>query len=198
VKRWLDIALGILAGVALAGAALWVALPPRGEPIALQPPPPTPTEQPLVVDVEGAVQNPGVYALHAGSRVRDAIAAAGGFRANAVQEAVNQAAMLKDGMWIYVPFAGTPTPYAPTATPAPLGTMVAPQNLLDINTATAEELENLPRIGPKLAQRIVDYRTEHGLFQSVDDLINVKGIGSSLLETIRPYVTVNTTSPDNP
>ena len=190
MRRWLDVALGVLAGVMLAGIALWVALPPRGEPIMLQPPPPTPTPQPLMVDVEGAVQHPGVYALQRGSRVRDAIRMAGGFRADAMPEAVNQAAMLTDGMWIYVPFVGTPTPHVLTPTPAPLGTMVPQQALININTATAEELEALPHIGPTLAQRIIDYRTEHGPFQSVDDLIKVKGIGATLLETLRPLVTV--------
>ena len=198
MKRWLDVALGILAGVVLAGIALWVALPPRGEPITLLPPPPTPTRQPLVVDVEGAVQNPGVYALPPGSRVRDAIQVAGGFRMEAVPEVVNQAAMLTDGMWIYVPFAGTPTPHAATPTPAPMGTMVPQQSLVNINTATAEELEALPRIGPALAQRIIEYRTEHGPFQRVDDLINVKGIGATLLEKIRPLVTVGENSQSKP
>ena len=190
MKRWVDIALGILVGVVLSGVAVAVAAPPRGKPVTLLPPPPTPTLQPLMVDVEGAVRHPGVYALHPGSRVRDAIMAAGGFRADAAQEIVNQAARLTDGMWIYVPFKGTPTPRAVTPTPAPLGTMVSPGALVNINTATAEDLEALPRIGPALAQRIIAYRKAHGPFQKVDDLVAVKGIGPALLETLRPYITV--------
>jgi competence protein ComEA len=124
------------------------------------------------------------------NRVRDAIAAAGGFRSNAASEIVNQAAMLTDGLWIYVPFRETPTPHALTPTPAPLGTMLSPDAKVNINTATAEELEALPRIGPALAQRIIAYRRAHGAFQKVDDLLAVKGIGPALLATLRPYVTV--------
>jgi len=190
VKRWFDIALGILVGVFLAGAAIGVALPPRGNPINLQAPPPTNTPPPLIVDVEGAVMRPGTYALPHGSRVDDAIAAAGGFARHALTEAVNRAARVQDGMWIYVPFAGTPTPQFVTPTTVPLDKAVSPSARVNINTATAEELEALPRIGPTLAQRIVDYRTEHGPFQRVDDLIQVKGIGTALLEILRPYVTV--------
>ncbi len=190
MKRWLDVGFGILLGALLSGVALWVALPPRGAPVALQPPPPTPTPQPLLVDVAGAVQQPGVYALPRGSRVRDAIAAAGGFAPSALTVAVNQAAPLQDGMRVYVPFAGTPTPRVATPTTVPLETAASGGARININTATAEELETLPRIGPTLAQRIVDYRTEHGPFQTVDDLVQVKGIGAALLETLRPYVTV--------
>ncbi len=193
MKRWIDLALGVLVGVVLSGVAVAVAAPPRGKPVTLLPPPPTSTPAPLVVDVAGAVQHPGVYALPRGSRVRDAIVAAGGFRADAAQEIVNQAARLTDGLWIYVPFRDTPTPYRATPTPAPLGTIISPEARVNLNTATAAELEALPRIGPALAQRIIDYRREHGAFQTVDDLLAVKGIGPALLATLRPYVTVGKT-----
>ncbi len=190
MKRWIDLALGILVGVVLSGIAVAVAAPPRGKPVTLLPPPPTPTPAPLVVDVAGAVQRPGVYALPQGSRVRDAIQAAGGFRSDAAAEVVNQAAMVTDGLWIYVPFRHTPTPYAVTPTPAPLGTAVSAAARVNINTASVAQLETLPHIGPALAQRIVDYRTAHGPFRTVDDLVAVKGIGATLLGMLRPYITV--------
>ncbi len=191
MSRWVDEAIGVLVGVLLAGVALWIASPPRGEPITLLPPPPTPTQAPLVVDVVGAVRHPGVYTLPRGSRVRDAVAAAGGFLPAAVPEAVNLAAMLQDGVRIFVPAAHTPTPVVQVPTVVPL-TTAGPEDAvsrININTATAEELEALPRIGPTLAQRIIAYREAHGPFRKVDDLLNVKGIGPTLLETLRPHVT---------
>ncbi len=186
MQRWLDIAWGILVGAILAGVAVWLALPPRGKAIALQPPPPTPTPAPLWVDVEGAVAHPGVYALPQGSRVRDAIQAAGGTTPQALPEALNLAARLQDGMRVYVPFRGTPTPVAQIPTTVPLST----GERININTASAETLETLPHIGPTLAQRIVAYRTQHGPFQSVDDLLAVKGIGPNVLDDIRDLITV--------
>ena len=198
MKRWLDMALGVLMGVLLAGVAMWIALPPRGYPVALAPPPSTPTRAPLMIDVEGAVVNPGVYALPQGSRVRDAVAAAGGFVSNALPEAVNQAARLQDGVRVYVPFRGTPAPAVSVPTTVPLDKAISPAERVNVNTATAKELETLPRIGPTLAQRIVDYRTEHGPFRQVDDLVKVKGIGSALLEIVRPYVTVGEAATTEP
>ena len=191
MPRWADVALGVLAGALLVGVALWVAAPPRGEPIVLLPPPPTSTPTSLVVDVVGAVRRPGVYTLPHGSRVRDAIAAAGGFLPSAVAEAINLAAFLEDGMRIFVPAAQMPTSVVRTPTVVPLTTATSSNALprINVNTATAEELEALPRIGPALAQRIIAYRQAHGPFQKVDDLLAVKGIGPALLETIRPYVT---------
>ena len=191
-QHWADIALGIVLGSLLASLAFWLALPPRGEPIVLEPPPPTPTPAPLRVYVVGAVRRPGVFALPRGSRVEDAVAAAGGFTAAALRDAVNLAAPLQDGLRVYVPSRLTPTPHVLTPTAAPLSTAVAPEERIDLNTASAEALERLPRIGPALAQRIIAYREAHGPFQKVDDLLAVKGIGPTLLETIRPYVTVHT------
>ncbi len=186
MQRWLDIALGILVGAILAWIAVWLALPPRGKTITLQPPPPTSTPAPLWVDVEGAVTRPGVYALPQGSRVRDAIQAAGGTTREALPEALNLAARLQDGMRVYVPFRGTPTPVMQISTTIPLST----GERININTASAETLETLPHIGPTLAQRIVAYRAQHGPFQSIDDLVAVKGIGPNLLDDIRDLITV--------
>ncbi len=188
--RWLDTAIGVLAGVLLAGIALWVASSPRGHPITLEPPPPTPTTAPIAVHVAGAVTKPGLYFLHPGSRVQDAINAAGGLAPDADTDAVNLAAVLADGMRIYVPRRSTATPPRPLiSTGMPPST--TPLASIDLNSADAQQLQSLPGIGPKLAQRIVEYRQKHGAFHQIDDLLKVKGIGESLLEKIKPYLTIS-------
>src|SRR5579863_4220845 len=123
----------------------------------------------LVVDVAGAVRRPGLYHLAAGTRIADAVAAAGGASAKADVTLVNLAAPLADGEQVLVPArgaagatgSGTPSPIAP----------------LDLNTANAEQLDALPGVGPATAQRIIDYRQEHGPFRNVDELEGVPGIG---------------------
>jgi len=135
------------------------------------------------------VARPGVYYLPPGSRVVDALEAAGGALPEAAVESLNLAQPLEDGQRIWVPARGQPSPTyiaaaTPTATPMP----AFPK--LDLNTATAQELEALPGIGPVLARRIVEYRDRYGPFQKVEDLLAVRGIGPVLLEKIRPYVYV--------
>lgn len=169
--------------------------------------PPTPTPAPaeansdtepreLVVHVSGAVRKRGVYRLSENSRVADAIEQAGGATENADLDALNLAEPLTDGQKVHVPRKGeVPPPEAsvpsprsadrPERTAAP-----TPKFPLDLNTATAEQLEAIPGIGPVLAQRIVEYRRLNGRFQSVDDLLQVQGIGQKRLERMRPYVTV--------
>lgn len=165
--------------------------------------PNTPTEPlpptALAVHVAGAVKQPGVYHLPPNSRVEDAIRQAGGATANADLDGLNLAETLTDGQKIYVPRKGEAPP--PTlASHAPHSTMpTTPRSSksnpavrfpIDLNTATAEQLEAIPGIGPVLAQRIVDYRQANGRFQSVDELLEVQGIGQKRLETMRPYVIV--------
>ncbi len=178
----------------LAGAGLWyVRSLPRPVVVTAREagpaPPGTPAASPsppLLVHVAGAVRHPGVYELEAGSRVIDAIRAAGGPARKARLDALNLAAPLADGTQILVPERGRAQ-----ATPSPAGgTGGSGAGLVNVNTATAAELEALPGIGPVLAQRIVDHRTEHGPFSSVDDLIEVSGIGEATLANIRDLVTV--------
>lgn len=138
----------------------------------------------LLVDVAGWVRHPGVYGFAEGSRVVDALDAAGGARPGAILQALNLAAPLVDGTQILVPREGEEA-VAPSAT----GGAVA-GGLMNVNTATATELEELPGIGEVLAQRIVDYRTDNGPFASVDQLLDVSGIGDSILESLRELVTV--------
>jgi competence protein ComEA len=162
---------------------------PAGQAIVL-PDPATPV--PLRVHVVGAVLSPGVYALPPGSIAQDAITAAGGATGAANLQGLNLAALLHDGDQIVVPVqaeaAGT---NAPSAGAAPtLGPAGGAATLINLNTATAAELESLPRIGPALAQRIIDYRTSHGAFGAIEDLLEVDGIGPSTLDAIRALITV--------
>jgi competence protein ComEA len=176
--------------VALAGAGLWYArsLP---QPVAIRqrPAPATPaslasaTPALLFVHVAGRVRRPGVYEFHPGDRVIDAVQAAGGPRKGADLDALNLAALLTDGEQVLVP-SRTPGGTVPGG-----GTATTP-GLVNVNTASEADLESLPGIGPVLAQRIVDYRTEHGPFASVDGLLDVSGIGPATLDDFRDLVTV--------
>lgn len=132
----------------------------------------------LVVDVRGAVSTPGVIELAPGSRMIDVISAVGGFSPEADQSLVNLSTRVNDGQMIVVPA---------------IGTIDQPDlnGLINLNTASREELKQLPGIGDVLADRIVAYREFSGPFQSVDDLVNIEGISSGMLEELRPLVTVS-------
>ncbi len=164
-----------------------VARRPAGLPVTL-PGPATPL--PLRVHVVGAVAAPGVYALPPGSIAQDAIAAAGGATAEANLQGLNLARLLHDGEQVVVPAQGGPqATNAPVGGAAPTPSTSAGQPV-NLNTATAAELEALPEIGPALAQRIIDYRAAHGAFATLDDLLEVSGIGPATLDAIRDLVTV--------
>ncbi|MGA4841974.1 helix-hairpin-helix domain-containing protein [Streptomyces sp. G45] len=151
----------------------------------------------VVVDVRGKVRSPGVQRLPAGSRVADALRAAGGVRPGTDTDDLNRARLLVDGEQVVV---GEPAPPAPGAAApgataggtgaAPTGGPGAPAAPIPLNTATAEQLDTLPGVGPVLAQHIIDYRTEHGGFRSVDELREVTGIGerrfADLQNLVRP------------
>lgn len=142
-----------------------------------------PGEEPVIVHVAGSVAEPGVVVLPAGSRVHDALDAAGGPTAAADLAAVNLARPVVDGEQIYVPAPGERPPAASSAT-------VGEPAVLDLNAATADDLDGLPGIGPVLAGRIVDWRTEHGRFTAVEELGEVSGIGPALLGRLRDRVRV--------
>lgn len=139
---------------------------------------------PVVVDVSGAVKRPGVYRLTTEDRVEDALERAGGTTRRADLTAINRASKLEDGRQILVPTRGksASTTSADTAAPA---TSSGPVNL---NTATLEQLETLDGVGPATAQKIVDYREQHGGFKSVDELDQVSGIGEKRLAALRDHV----------
>jgi competence protein ComEA len=136
----------------------------------------------LVVDVAGAVQRPGLVHLDQGTRIADALAAAGGVTAKADVTLVNLAAPLADGEQVLVPVRGSAGVGAAAAGP---GSPAAP---VDLNTATAEQLDALPGIGPATAAKIVDFRQQHGPFHSAEELDAVPGIGPARIEQLKGLV----------
>jgi competence protein ComEA len=175
MKTALYIVIGIMIGV-LISALIWLAAtPPRGDIVELAPPP---TQKPIFVHVTGAVVKPGLYSLAQDSRVNDAIEAAGGFIENADESFINLAAAVEDGDQIHIP------ELMPGLSIGGTGLLV------NLNSATQLELENLPGIGPTLAQKIVEYRTQYGFFDTIDDLKNVPGIGDATFEAIKNLITV--------
>ena len=141
-----------------------------------------PAVEHVVVHVVGAVRRPGLYRLAQGSRVDDAIRKAGGAKSRAALELVNLAAPLADGEQVVVPARGRAGPVAASGTTTPAGPV-------HLNTATLEELDGLPGVGPVTAQKILDYRAKHGAFSSVDELDAIPGIGPARLEQLRELVT---------
>ena len=161
------------------------------EPVSL-PSASSPARAVLVVHVVGAVRRPGLYRLREGARVADAVARAGGSTRRAELAALNLAAPLVDGIQVLVPArvrmvgtapSGDADVTAPDAAVAGLGAKVS------LGTATADELDELPGVGPVTAQKILDYRAEHGPFRSVDELDAVPGIGPTRVEQLRDLVT---------
>lgn len=199
MKNVLYVLVGVMAGFVLAGVLVFISRAPSGEPIQLQP---APTQAPIAVHVVGAVPRPGLYELAEGARVQDAIDAAGGLLAEAGADKLNLAALLEDGQQLVIPYQdGREVPTAASgvelpstgpdtsagATQEPVGN--TNPELLNLNTATLEELEALPGIGPTLAQRIIDYRDQNG-FYVIEDLMNVSGIGQSTFDEIKDLITV--------
>jgi len=133
----------------------------------------------VVVDVEGAVRHPGLVRLPAGSRIADAVVRAGGTTRLADRTGVNLAAPVSDGQQVLVPRRGAagPAPVAPGG--------AAASGPVSLSSATAEQLDALPGVGPVTAQKIVDYRTQHGAFHSVDELDAIPGIGPARLADLR-------------
>lgn len=146
-----------------------------------------PTAEPLiVVYVSGEVGNQGVYSLPANARVSDLAEAAGGLVAGADLEHINLAQRLSDEQHVHIPAVGAvaPGPVTSTSTGASAGTSI------DLNSATIAELDTLDGIGPALAQRIIDYRTEHGPYHAVEDILEVKGISDTLFQKIVAQIQV--------
>ena len=190
MKTALYVFLGILIGLLLAGGLLLAARAPKGESVQLRP---APTPEPIQVHVAGAVVRPGVYDVSEGSRVLDVVEAAGGFVAEADKNALNLAARVEDGERLDIPYVAGYEPddeegfvVVSEGTPSSL----AGVDLVNINTATLDELDKLPGIGPTTAQKIIDYRNENGSFVQIEDIVNVSGIGSATYENIKDLITV--------
>ncbi len=181
LKRAVPFLFGLLTGFLASGLLYLLTAEPRGQPIELHPPP---TPEPLRVYVSGEVRQPGVVSLAPGAIVEEALAAAGGPLVSADLTALNLAAPVQAGQRIHVPRQGEAT-----ATPASSSAAAAP-GLINVNTASAPELERLPGIGPVLASNIVAYREAHGPFRTPEDLLAVPGIGPAKLSQIRELIVV--------
>lgn len=198
-----------LVWLAILGAVLLITRRPAGQPIEILPPPtlpatatavPTATPGPLRVDVAGAVRTPGIYTLPHSSLIADAITAAGGAADDADLDRLNKAITLQDGMQVFVPRGAQPTPVpvrpvlpaAALAAPATRTTLGAttsvttPGKLVNLNTATLDELDTLPGIGPATAQKIVEGRP----YGAIEDLMRVKGIGQATFDKLKDLITV--------
>ena len=178
----------ILSNLLVAGGAFLIARWPAPGGVDILPPPPaatmlpSPTPAPVRVHVSGAVMSPGVYTLPSGSIAQDALDLAGGPAEGADLSAVNLALPLADGRQLNILRVGEPTPKSPPASaPAPTGPV-------NVNTASTAELEALPSIGPVIAERIIQYRQQHGPFRTVDALLLVPGIGPATLEKFRDLI----------
>lgn len=188
MKVWLAVAFAIIGSLLVAGLLFLTVQQPRGKPVTLRPPP---TPAPIVVYISGAVAKSGLYSLPVGSRVNDAVQAAGGFTSEANPDGLNLAAQLTDGERIYVSSVGE-QPAIPLST-AELPASSSRQGglvIVNINTAGQQELESLPEIGPKTAQAIIAYRTAHGFFKSIEDILKVDGIGPVTFEQIKDWITI--------
>lgn len=141
----------------------------------------------LTVHVAGAVRRPGLYRLRTGARVADALKRAGGASRRAELTALNLAAKLEDGRQVLVPARAAPAGQAGAATAS---TPSAPDAPINLNTATAEQLDQLDGVGPAIAEKILQYRQEHGGFGSLQDLGRVPGIGEKRLASLREQVTM--------
>jgi competence protein ComEA len=157
-------------------------------PLPTSAPPDTPTPAPIRIHTSGAVQQPAVYELPAGSIVQDAVDAAGGPTADADLDHINLALELRDQQQVYVPRQGET--YLPPVSRGGADGEGAAGALVNINTATAAELETLPRIGPTMAQRILEYREANGPFGANEELQNVSGIGPATFDTLKDMITV--------
>ena len=146
----------------------------------------------LIVHVAGQVEQPGIVRLASGGRVIDAIEGAGGASAEADLAAVNLARPVIDGEQVYVPAPGELLPASASGGGAGAGAggHGTDGGVIDLNTADADALDTLPGVGPVLAERIIDWRTEHGRFTSIDELAEVSGIGEKLLGRLRDKVRV--------
>ena len=191
-RRRILLAVGCLAVLLFIGSKL-LARPQATA--ALAPPAAPPTETgaatttAVVVDVVGAVRRPGLYRLEQGARIADAVSRAGGATPKADLALINLAAPLADGEQVVVPKRGTAAFGAPTAGAGSSGSGGAPSGgPVHLSTATLEQLDSLPGIGPVTAQKILDYRQKHGAFASVDALDAVPGIGPARLDQLKDLV----------
>lgn len=175
VKEWLLWFLGMASLAAILVASIFAWVDSRKVPVITFEAPPAVV---AVVDVRGAVATPGVVTIRPGDRMIDVVTAAGGLTDEADANLVNMSSRVSDGQMIVIPTQSRPGE-------------VSASGLININTASVAELDQLPGIGTVRAEQIISHRQANGPFQSIDDLANVEGISPSLLETLRPLVRVS-------
>jgi len=176
VPNWRYLLLGVIIGLLAAGAILLIAQPEKGTPIILQPAPAT----------------PGVYPIEKSARLGDLITKAGGLTSQADLERVNHAALLRDGDYFYIPAIDEPFPETARNSPinAGLGDAATYEYPLDLNSASQEALEALPGIGPAKAADILEYREKIGRFSSLEELMEIDGIGAKTLESLEEFLII--------
>ena len=194
---WKVSLMGVFLGIMSVGIVFLITRPPRGIPIQLKPPP---TPSPYIVHVSGAVAEPGIYSLITGSRIQNAIDAAGGHLPSANLDGINMAAFVEDGDQIWVPHQelmfSTPQPNEPTSSTTPQTNEENEQPpiatlLININTASISELESLPGIGPQKASEIIAYRDGNGPFERIEEIEMVSGIGPVTFNNIKALICVS-------
>ena len=200
-QKLLWLLFGLLLGLLSTGLILLLSGQDRGTPISLSPPPtltptsapgPTSTVRPIMVQVDGEIENPGVYALQKDARASDLLSLAGNLTQNADVSRVNTALLLEDGDYYYVPAVDEKIP--DIACNAPANTYLDGESgfdyPLDLNTASQEALESLPGIGPSKAGDILAYRDMIGRFTTLEDLLDVPGIGEATLDSLKEFLII--------
>jgi competence protein ComEA len=199
-------AAAVLLAVGVSCAVVFSAVAPRGESVSVAPgagagaamgslataaPTAVAPATGIFVHILGAVNKPGLYELHDGDRAVDAVAAAGGFAAEADRSQLNLARFVTDGEQIVVPVLGAPPPASGGASGGGVaGGGAAVPGKVNLNTADAATLETLPRVGPAMAQRIIAWREENGRFAAIEDLMSVSGVGEKTFDSLRDLVTI--------
>jgi competence protein ComEA len=190
MKTILYIVIGVLLGLLLSGGVWLATSAPQGKSVELRP---APTSEPIQVHVAGAVVRPGLYDLPEGSRVMDAIEAAGGLVAEADKNGLNLAARVEDAQRLDVPYVSGYVPeedqgFAVINDGTPSSSTGV--ELVNINAASLQELDALPGIGETTARKIIAYREENGPFTRIEDIVNVSGIGAATYDDIKDLITV--------
>jgi competence protein ComEA len=187
--------LGLFLGIIVIALVIAFTGQTRPAPIFISPPPPsatplaTATTAPMHVYISGEVAQPNVYELPSGAILLDAVNAAGGFSEDANRDIVNLALPLSDGMHVHVPDNSVES-LLPPVSGGTLPNSEPTNTTININTASLEELDRLPGVGPSIAQKIIDYRQENGPFTSIEEIQNVSGIGPAKYEQIKDLITL--------
>ena len=179
MKNFLLGIVGVLSGLLISALVIFLVQPVKGDPIKIQ----TITPSPLMVYIDGAVISPGLYKMPLNARMEDVITSSGGLAADADLSNLNPAAKVIDGQKIHIPITGEIVITEPAS----------PSNAdrININTATLEELCELPGIGKSKASDIIRYHEEHGAFLHIRDILNVSGIGESIFDKIESMITID-------